>query len=228
MVRVGRCDAPFTFRKPHRVTITKRAIDLVLSTAGLVVLLPLLVVVAILIKLDSRGPVFYRQVRVGHRGRPFTILKLRSMYVESDRTGGALTVRSDPRVTRVGRWLRRSKLDELPQLVNVLLGHMSLVGPRPEVPKYVALYTPEQRRVLEVRPGITDLASITFRDENDLLNAADDPERVYVDEILPKKLAISLEYVDRRGIIEDFRIMWHTVSRVWLKPRAADMDRDHT
>jgi lipopolysaccharide/colanic/teichoic acid biosynthesis glycosyltransferase len=196
--------------------VAKRALDLMLSTLGLLVLTPVLLLVAILIKVDSPGPVFYRQVRVGRGGEPFRILKLRTMHVDADRVGGALTVRADPRVTRVGRWLRKLKLDELPQLANVVAGQMSIVGPRPEVPRYVERYTPEQRRVLSVRPGITDLASLAFRDENELLSASDDPERLYLDEILPRKLELSLEYVDRQNLVEDLRIMWRTVARVWL------------
>jgi lipopolysaccharide/colanic/teichoic acid biosynthesis glycosyltransferase len=199
----------------------KRAFDLIASLSGLVLLSPLLAAVAALVARDSPGPVFYRQERVGRHGVRFRIIKFRTMGVGADRAGGSLTVGADPRVTRVGRWLRALKIDELPQLLNVVRGEMSLVGPRPEVPKYVALYTPEQRRVLEVRPGITDLASLTFRDESALLGAAADPERVYVEEILPRKLALSLEYVDRQSLPYDLQLIWRTVSHVWLRRTSA-------
>lgn len=173
-----------------------------------------MLVVAGLIRLDSPGPIFFRQERIGLRGKSFKIFKFRTMRVDADKLGGQLTVGGDPRITRAGRFLRKSKLDELPQLFNVLQGEMSLVGPRPEVPKYVALYTPEQRRVLEVRPGITDLASIEFRDENDLLESQADPEAFYIREIMPRKLTLNLGYIAQQGLVFDLLIVLRTIWRV--------------
>jgi len=172
--------------------MAKRLFDLLCAGLGLLILLPMLVLLALWIKLDSRGPIFFRQERVGRHGRPFLIHKFRSMQVDAPARGLQITVGADPRITRAGRFLRASKLDELPQLWDVLRGAMSLVGPRPEVPKYVALYPEELRRVvLSVRPGITDLASLEYRDESALLAAAADPEREYVEVVLPAKLALS-------------------------------------
>ena len=190
------------------------------SAAGLVLLAPVFAVVALVIAATSPGPVFFRQVRVGRGGEPFRIYKFRSMRVGAEALGGQLTVRGDPRVTRVGALLRASKIDELPQLINVLVGDMSLVGPRPEVPRYVALYTPEQRRVLEVRPGITDPASIRYRDESAVLARAADPERAYVEEVLPHKLAINLAYLDRRSLASDVGVILATVWRLLRRSEA--------
>jgi lipopolysaccharide/colanic/teichoic acid biosynthesis glycosyltransferase len=191
-----------------------RAFDLLLALVGLIVLAPLMAVVAVAIALTSRGPVFFQQERVGLDGRPFRILKFRTMRVDAERLGGPLTVGRDPRITRVGAFLRASKLDELPQLINVLRGDMALVGPRPEVPRYVALYSAEQRRVLEVRPGITDPASIQYRDESALLAAAADPERWYVEEVMPHKLAINLDYLRRRTLPSDVGVILATLARL--------------
>ena len=164
----------------------KRLFDLVAAAVGLLLLAPLLLLLALLIKLDSPGPVFFRQVRVGWRGRPFRIFKFRTMAVDLTPGGAQLTVAGDARITRTGNWLRRYKLDDLPQLIDVLRGTMSLVGPRPEVPRYVERYPAAWRdRVLSVRPGITDLASVHYRDENALLARAVDPEREYIEVILP-------------------------------------------
>ena len=168
------------------MTRAKRIMDVVAAGAGVVLLSPLLGLVALLVKSDDGGPVFFRQERVGYRGRPFRIWKFRTMVPDAAR-GLPLTVESDTRVTRIGGWLRRSKLDELPQLFNVLVGEMSLVGPRPEVPCYVASYSAEQRRVLELVPGVTDEASIRYVAESALLATAFDPERVYVSEIVPTR-----------------------------------------
>jgi len=190
------------------------------SAAGLVLLAPVFAVVALVIAATSPGPVFFRQVRVGRGGVPFRIYKFRSMRVDAEALGGQLTIRGDPRVTRVGALLRASKIDELPQLINVLVGDMSLVGPRPEVPRYVALYTPEQRRVLEVRPGITDPASIRYRDESAVLARAADPERAYVEEVLPHKLAINLAYLDRRSLASDVGVILATVWRLLRRSEA--------
>jgi lipopolysaccharide/colanic/teichoic acid biosynthesis glycosyltransferase len=199
--------------------VLKRLFDVGAASVGLLVLAPVFGAVALLVRLDSSGPVFFRQVRVGRNGKPFTILKFRSMSADAPARGGSLTVGADPRVTRVGQWLRASKLDELPQLLNVVRGDMSLVGPRPEVPEYVARYSAEQLRVLEVRPGITDLASLEFRDESAILGASADPERDYVERILPRKLALGLEYVDRHDVMLDLRIILRTIGRVWLDRR---------
>jgi len=194
--------------------VARRALDVVASAVGLVLLSPVLAAVTVAIAATSPGPVFFRQVRVGRGGAQFRIFKFRSMRVDAEAVGGQLTVDGDPRVTRVGAFLRASKIDELPQLINVLVGDMSLVGPRPEVPRYVALYTPEQRRVLAVRPGITDPASIRYRDEAAVLARAEDPERAYVDEVLPHKLAINLAYLDRRTLASDVGVILATLWRL--------------
>jgi lipopolysaccharide/colanic/teichoic acid biosynthesis glycosyltransferase len=194
--------------------VAKRAFDLLAAGLGLLVLSPVLLAVAIAIRLDDGGPVFFRQERVGRRGRPFRILKFRTMRTDAERRGGPLTVAKDPRITRMGAFLRRTKIDELPQLVNVVLGEMSLVGPRPEVPRYVASYDARQRAVLEVRPGITDPASIAFRNENDLLAGSADPEGVYLREIMPAKLEMNLTYLERRSLAADIGIILQTLARL--------------
>lgn len=188
-----------------------RAFDFLAALLGLVVLSPALMLVALLVKLEDRGPVFYRQVRVGRGGVPFRIWKFRTMAVDADRKGGAITVGADPRITRVGARLRRWKLDELPQLLNVVAGDMGLVGPRPEVPRYVALYTEAQRKVLDLRPGITDLASIAYRDENDLLAAQPDPEAHYIGAVLPDKIRINLAYAGRASLWRNLKVIFATL-----------------
>ncbi len=191
--------------------MAKRLFDITLSLLALVLLCPLLLAVALWVRLDSRGPVLFRQQRVGRGGQPFAILKFRTMQVNAEAAGLQITVGQDPRITSAGSWLRRSKLDELPQLLNVLRGEMSMVGPRPEVPRYVALYPADQRAtVLSVRPGITDLASLAFRDESTLLARSADPERTYVEEILPIKLCHACDYVARRSLWLDLRILART------------------
>lgn len=192
----------------------KRSFDIFFSLTGIVVLLPLFLVIALWINLDSPGPVFFRQTRVGHFGREFRIYKFRTMVAEAESIGGQLTVAHDRRITRSGKFLRKSKLDETPQLLNVLKGEMSFVGPRPEVPKYVALYTSEQRRVLQVRPGITDLASIEFCNENELLVNVRDPEKTYIQEIMPKKLDLNLQYISRASLSADVLIIFQTLAKV--------------
>lgn len=199
--------------------MARRALDVLASLVGLVLLSPVFAAVAVAIAATSPGPAFFRQVRVGRGGEPFRIYKFRSMRVDAEAFGGQLTVGGDPRVTRVGAFLRASKIDELPQLINVLVGDMSLVGPRPEVPRYVALYTPEQRRVLAVRPGITDPASIHYRDEAAVLARAEDPERAYVDEVMPHKLAINLAYLDRRTLASDVGVILATLWRLLRRRR---------
>jgi lipopolysaccharide/colanic/teichoic acid biosynthesis glycosyltransferase len=192
--------------------MSKRLFDLLAAGTGLLLLAPLLLALALWVRLDSPGPALFRQVRVGRRGVPFAILKLRTMRAATD--GGAqLTVGEDARITRAGRFLRRSKLDELPQLINVVLGSMSLVGPRPEVPRYVACWPDEARRtVLSVRPGVTDWAALLYRDENAILGRAADPERTYVETILPVKLRCYRRYVRERSFGGDLRILWRTLA----------------
>lgn len=183
----------------------KRAFDFTAALVGLVLLSPLLAVLALWVKWDSPGPVFYRGQRVGKDGKIFHIFKFRSMVVGAAKKGPAVTREGDPRITRSGRFLRKTKLDELPQLLNVLRGEMSLVGPRPEDPRYVAHYTPEQRRVLSVRPGITGLASIQYRNEEALLKGTppEQVDEVYIQRILPEKMRMELEYVQRRNFLLD-------------------------
>ena len=188
-----------------------RLFDLLGASLGLLLLSPGLLLVAAAIRLADGAPVFYRQVRVGRHGQPFRIWKFRTMVVDADRTGRPLTVGGDPRVTRTGAWLRRWKLDELPQLFNVVAGDMGFVGPRPEVPRYVALYTESQRRVLDLRPGITDLASIAYRNENDLLAGREDPEGYYTSTILPEKIRISLDYAARAGLWRNLKVILATL-----------------
>ena len=213
MRSLGPDDGLAAARYPDAITVSKRAFDVALSSLGLVLLAPLFLLVAAWIKLDSPGPVFFRQERVGRAGAPFRIHKFRTM-----RQGHAtsreplITVGDDPRITRAGAWLRDSKLDELPQLIDVLAGHMSLVGPRPEVPRYVALYPEALRaKVLSVRPGITDLASIEYRDESRRLAQAADPEREYVDVVMPTKLRAAARYVDQMSLATDLRVLGATL-----------------
>ena len=201
-------------RRKRPQLFVKRAFDLIVSAAALALLSPLLLLLALLVALDSPGPVFYRQERVGRNGVPFRIFKFRTMVTDAEKKGPAITVGRDSRITRVGAFLRSTKLDELAQLFNVLLGDMSFVGPRPEVPKYVELYTPYQRQVLLVRPGITDYASIAYRRESDLLGAAKDPEALYVGEILPAKLELNLKYLREISPLTDLRLIFRTLAAV--------------
>jgi len=198
----------------------KRVVDLVSALVGLLLLSPLLVTVAIAILADDGSPVFFRQARIGHRGTPFRIWKFRTMCVNAEAQGRQITVGDDPRITRIGRVLRRVKVDELPQLINVVKGEMSLVGPRPEVPGYVARYTTEQRNVLSIMPGITDPASIEYRRESDILACAHDPGRTYVEVIMPEKIRLNLEYAKRATVWTDLRVVAGTIWLV-LKDRGA-------
>ena len=192
----------------------KRLLDITASGIGLLLLCPLFLVLAIWIKLDSQGPVFYRQVRVGKGNRDFRIFKFRSMRIGSDK-GSLITIGGhDARITRSGYFIRKYKLDELPQLINVFLGDMSLVGPRPEVRRYVDLYTEEQRRVLNVRPGITDPASIKYRNENELLEGAEDPERYYIEVIMPDKLRLNIAYATNQSLRGDLRLICETFKAI--------------
>ena len=196
--------------------MAKRLFDLLGAGIGLVLLAPVLAAVAIWIKLDSAGPVFFRQQRIGRHGAPFRIHKFRTMRVDAPTLGPEITVGADPRITRAGRTLRATKLDELPQLLDVLAGSMSLVGPRPEVPRYVALYPAALRdKVLSVRPGITDPASIAYRDESAVLACAADPERAYVEQVMPAKLAHAARYVEQRSLWGDLQLILATLRALW-------------
>ncbi|MCS6827020.1 MAG: sugar transferase [Caldilinea sp.] len=188
----------------------QRLFDLLVAGIGLVALSPLFLLISICVKLDSPGPAFYRATRVGRSGKLFRLFKFRTMVVNADRSGPGITVAGDARVTRVGRWLRRTKIDELPQLINVLRGEMSLVGPRPEDPRYVALYTTEQRQILAYRPGITSAASLAFRHEETLLNGPD-WDVIYREKIMPTKLAIDLAYMAQRSLYTDLQLILRTI-----------------
>ena len=195
--------------------MAKRLFDIAFALLALLLLGPLLLAVALWVRLDSPGPVFFRQQRVGRSGQLFDIYKFRTMQTGAEAMGPQITVGQDTRITHAGAWLRRSKVDELPQFINVLRGDMSVVGPRPEVPRYVALFPADVRQaVLSVRPGITDLASIEFRDESALLAQSQDPERTYVEQILPAKLRHAQEYVRTRSLWLDLRIIARTVLAV--------------
>ncbi len=198
----------------------KRVFDICSAAVGLVVLLPLFAVTAVVIKLDSRGPVFFTQQRMGRNFRPFRIYKFRTMTADAPARGPQITVGGDRRVTRVGRFLRRYKIDELPQLFNVLKGDMSLVGPRPEVGKYVDLYREDYEYILRVRPGITDISSITYRDEEGLLRDRDDPETFYRTVLLPEKIKLARLYVERSSLMYDLRLIIETVRVVFNRPSA--------
>ncbi|GAB4560799.1 MAG: O-antigen biosynthesis protein WlbG [Rhizobacter sp.] len=196
--------------------MAKRVFDVVLSALGLLLLSPLWLFIAVWIKLDSPGPVFFRQERMGRYGVPFRIHKFRTMTHGA--AGAQITVGADARITRAGAFLRRAKLDELPQLIDVLRGAMSLVGPRPEVPRYVAMYPPGLRdKVLSVRPGITDVASLEYRHEGELLARAADPEREYVDVVMPAKLKLAAQYVDHASLRFDLRLILRTLRLVWWR-----------
>ena len=191
----------------------KRIFDIISSLFGLILLSPFMIIIAILIKLDSKGPVFFKQIRVTKNGREFKIFKYRTMKIGSDKYS-QITIGKDNRITKVGDFLRKYKLDEIPQLINVLLGDMSLVGPRPEVPKYVALYTEEQREILKVRAGITDYASIEFSNENDILADEADPEKAYIEKIMPKKIELNKKYLSEISVITDIKIILLTIKKI--------------
>lgn len=192
----------------------KRAVDLVLATAGLLATAPLLAAIGLAIKLGDGGPIFFSQTRVGLHGRHFRIHKFRTMVIHAEQQGLQITSANDSRITAIGQWLRRTKLDELPQLWNVIKGDMSLVGPRPEVPRYVELYTAEQRRVLHVRPGITDPASIEFIDESQVLTENSSPEDLYINQLMPAKLVLNLQYVANVTTRGDAVVIAKTIWRV--------------
>lgn len=189
----------------------KRLTDLALAGLALALLSPFLAVLAYLINRDAPGPVLYRGLRIGRYARPFRIYKFRTMVVDAEARGGSSTPDDDPRITRIGAWLRRRKIDELPQLINIIKGEMSLVGPRPQVADDVAQYTEEERALLSVLPGLTDLASLRFRNEGEILRSQGDPDRAYIELIRPEKIRLGLEYVRRRSFVMDCRIIWQTV-----------------
>ncbi|MBZ0294710.1 MAG: sugar transferase [Anaerolineae bacterium] len=200
--------------QPSFTASSKRLIDVIISGAALAALSPVLGALALAVKFTSPGPIFYKATRVGRGGKLIKVYKFRSMVTGADKAGPGVTTSGDARVTPIGRILRRYKLDELPQLLNVLRGDMSLVGPRPEDPRYVALYTPEQRLVLQVAPGITSPASLYYRDEEVLLNGQD-WETQYVQQIMPAKLAIDLNYVKNANLGQDIQIIWKTFQSMW-------------
>jgi len=192
--------------------VVKRIFDFICSTLGLIVLSPILIAIAIKIKIGSDGPVFFKQIRVGKKNKEFEILKFRTMVVDAEKLGRQITVGNDSRITKIGAFLRKYKLDELPQLINVFKGHMSLVGPRPEVPRYVKMYNEEQKKVLDVKPGITDLASIRYRDENELLGESENPDDFYINTIMPDKLTLNLEYINNNNnVFFDIYIILKTI-----------------
>lgn len=191
--------------------LIKRIFDFTVSLIGIVIISPILLVISILIKLDSKGPILFKQIRVGKNGKPFKIFKFRTMVVDAEKKGMQITVGSDSRITKSGLVLRKTKLDELPQLFNVLTGEMSFVGPRPEVPRYVEMYDENQKSILKVRPGITDLASIKYRNENDLLAKSLDPEATYINEIMPKKIELNIEYLKNMSVLYDLKLIIRTV-----------------
>jgi lipopolysaccharide/colanic/teichoic acid biosynthesis glycosyltransferase len=194
--------------------VIKRAFDIVTASVGLVLLSPLLLLVSLLIKLDSPGPVFFRQERIGRRFRPFLIYKFRTMVQDAPQLGGPITFGADPRITPVGRMLRKTKIDELPQLINVLKGEMSLVGPRPEVRTYVEMFRAQYEEILQIPPGITDLASLYYRNESELLGRADDPAEEYVQRVLPQKLQLAQEYVKHSSVLFDMMIIFKTLLKL--------------
>lgn len=193
----------------------KRFFDLILSLIGLLIIVPILFLITILIKISSSGPVFYKQVRVGKNNKDFKIFKFRTMHVNAHKKGLLTVGGRDPRVTSIGYYLRKFKLDELPQLINVFKGDMSFVGPRPEVRQFVNLYSEIQMKVLNVKPGITDLASIEFRNENEILSKEEDPNQYYIDYIMPKKLEINLKYINQRNLLKDFVVIIKTIKVIF-------------
>ena len=193
----------------------KRFFDFTVSLIAMIILSPLYLFLAIFVKLDSKGPVIYKQKRIGKDGKEFILYKFRTMYVGADRKGKITVGHRDPRVTRVGYYLRKYKLDELPQLFNILRGDMSFVGPRPEVEKYVKLYDEQQRKVLSVRPGLTDYASLEYVDESEILAKSDNPEQTYIEEVMPAKLALNLKYIEERNFLVDLKLILKTIFKVF-------------
>jgi lipopolysaccharide/colanic/teichoic acid biosynthesis glycosyltransferase len=194
--------------------LTKRLFDLVFSLVGLILFAPAMLIIAVIVKLTSPGPILYKGTRVGQFGRPFALLKFRTMVINADKIGGPSTADDDPRVTTIGRVLRKYKLDELPQLFNVLTGEMSFVGPRPEVPAEVALYSPQQRSLLRVPPGITDWASMRFHNEGEILRGSPNPHQTYQEKIRPEKIRLGLEYIEKRSFRIDMQIILGTIGLI--------------
>lgn len=193
----------------------KRLFDIIASLIGIIILSPVFAVICLLIVIDSRGGIFYKQIRVGKGEKDFKLFKFRTMYSNSDQKGLLTVGMKDNRITKVGYYLRKYKLDELPQLLNVLLGDMSIVGPRPEVPKYVAMYNAEQKKVLNVKPGITDYASIEYANENEILAKALNPEEEYINVIMPAKLKLNLKYINEMGLTTDLSIIFKTIGKIF-------------
>ena len=202
----------------------KRAFDIIASACGLIVLSPVMLVCACLVKLTSTGPVLFKQKRMGRNFRLFEILKFRSMTVGAEQMGDRVTAGGDNRITGIGRILRKTKLDELPQLLNVLKGDMSLVGPRPEVPEFVEIYREDYQELLSVRPGITDIGSIEFRDEEEILARSDDPRQTYIDDILPQKIELGKSYIKRSSVVFDIKLILLTLLRVVRKENTGHSD----
>jgi lipopolysaccharide/colanic/teichoic acid biosynthesis glycosyltransferase len=195
--------------------VIKRLFDILFSLTMLLVLSPLMLGIALCIAFDSRGGIFFRQIRVGLGGKEFGLFKFRTMRPASESKGQLTVGMNDSRITKVGLVLRKYKIDELPQLLNILIGHMSVVGPRPEVPRYVNMYTAEQKRVLDVRPGLTDYASLEYFKENELLAQSADPEKTYIEEVMPAKLSLNMKYISQMGLATDIKIIWRTVLAIF-------------
>ena len=212
----GRAEVDFDalLKKKSCSLFLKRCFDITASALGLLVLAIPFLIIAVIIKATSKGPVFFRQVRVGKGGKEFRIFKFRTMVVDAEKRGMQITVGADSRITGIGKFLRKTKVDELPQLINVLIGQMSFVGPRPEVPKYVAMYSDYQRNILKIKPGITELASIVYRDENDVLAKSDDPEATYINEIMPRKIELNIEYMQKMGFWYDIKLIFMTFAAI--------------
>jgi lipopolysaccharide/colanic/teichoic acid biosynthesis glycosyltransferase len=210
----GKASLPYKHPNYMVNDIVKRLFDIIISFVGLVILSPILLVISITIKLTSSGPIFFKQIRVGRYEKNFKILKFRTMVVDAEKKGAQITVGRDSRITGIGHFLRKYKLDELPQLFNVLVGDMSLVGPRPEVPKYTQYYNKEQRSIFQIRPGITDYASIKYSDENELLAKSSQPEKTYIEEIMVDKLNLNLQYLRERSVVTDIKIIMNTILKI--------------
>ena len=194
--------------------MVKRIFDITLSLILLSIFFPFGLLISVWILIESSGGVFYKQVRIGHKGIPFKMFKFRSMRQNSDKLGQLTVGMRDPRITRSGYFIRKYKLDEFPQFINVLKGDMSIVGPRPEVKEFVDLYTDEQRKILNVKPGITDYASLDYFKENELLGLSDDPRKTYIDEIMPAKIELNMKYIQHPGLLNDIKIMWRTFLKI--------------
>lgn len=201
-------------RKKKFSLFLKRCFDITASAFGLLVLAVPFLIIAIIIKVTSKGPVFFRQVRVGKNGKEFRIFKFRTMVADAEKKGMQITVGADSRITGIGKFLRKTKVDELPQLINVFIGQMSFVGPRPEVPRYVAMYSDYQRNILRIKPGITELASIVYRDENEVLAQSEDPEKTYIEDIMPKKIGLNIEYMKKLGFWYDLKLIFMTFAAI--------------